>query len=127
LSGGNVHDNKTIALTAISDPERRLKYLADFANGEYYISQNVPHQWICYDLKEMPLLPRGHSIRINGHASAYHLRSWVIEVTNHFDAPNLTEIESAGKTYVTSTRHTFMRAFRYRYNHLNHAAMSDSA
>jgi hypothetical protein len=69
-----------------TDREQLLGNLVDFTTTTYYCSWDSPNQWICYDLKELRLLPRGYSIRTNGSNTHYHLRTWVVEAANNADA-----------------------------------------
>jgi hypothetical protein len=74
--GGNVHEKGIVTITSKSvfdDPMCSPANAADFGSRAEFISTKEPHQWICWDFREMRLRLTHYTIR------ALVLRSWVVE------------------------------------------------
>jgi hypothetical protein len=83
--GGNVYDRGIVDVTASSNygAEYLPKYAVDLSCENGFGSQNVPNQWLCYDYKELRIIPSGYSIRsgLKTWDKRCYLRSWVIETS----------------------------------------------
>ena len=87
--GGNVHDRGSVDVTANSAYENcRPNDVADLASCDWYVSNDRPNEWICYDFKDRRLIPKSYSVKS---CDCSHLKSWVIEVSN--DGKLWTEID----------------------------------
>ena len=84
-TGGNVNDNKTVIVTASSSfSNRYAKYAVDLDDKYHYFqSQAHPNSWIKYDFGDMKVRPNKYSIRSRHDCGqgGYHLKNWVIEVS----------------------------------------------
>lgn len=84
-SGGNIHDNKTIDITSNSIygscyPRNAVDYDNIY---NYYFSLDDGNAFICFDFKEKLVRLKSYSIKTcNNEPYTYHLKSWVIEVSN---------------------------------------------
>lgn len=89
-TGGNIHDNGTIAVSSnsyFSPP----KYLLDF-NCDAYYQAGKADAWVLFDFKELKVKITSYSIMSNsGGENLYHLKSWDLEVSN--DGVNWTKID----------------------------------
>ena len=88
---GNVHDRGIVNATA-SSCTGYAKNAVDLGTNSSYWSNDEQDSWICYDFKERRVIPTSYSVRsYQGGPGWYHLRSWVIEVSN--DGSSWTEID----------------------------------
>jgi hypothetical protein len=82
--GGTVHDRGIVTTASKSvlydDPRYAVRNL-----GMHFHSTNGPGQWICWDFREMRVIPTHYTIR------CYMLKSWVLE--SSLDFANWTEID----------------------------------
>jgi hypothetical protein len=82
---GNVHVHNVVEITANRRYNTNMSYaeqnVADFTIHSLFHSANEPNQWICYDFKEMSVIPTHYSIESNydGRVNGHNLKSWVIE------------------------------------------------
>jgi hypothetical protein len=78
--GGNVAEHGLVRITGSSvgrnDAEFAAKNAADFGNHSVFYSGSEPEQWICYDFRDMAVIPTHYSIRAGGEMSP---RNWVVE------------------------------------------------
>lgn len=86
-TGWNIHDNGTIEITSNSifddDNDYHPKHLANYGSNDYYKSKGDKLSNICFDFKDIKILLNGYSIKSGSNGSnSYHLRIWVIEVSN---------------------------------------------
>ena len=77
--GGNVHEKGVVEVTAssCSDP---AKHAVELGTNTYFLSNEEPNSWICYDFKERRVAPTSYSIRTAWSDS--NPKSWVLEVSN---------------------------------------------
>jgi hypothetical protein len=78
--------SKSIAENGSSDSfeaiDPQTKYISSFDSPNFFISENFPDQWICYDLKDRRVICTHYSIRTHpseGISGLHHPRNWVIE------------------------------------------------
>jgi hypothetical protein len=84
--GGNVDEKGIVTITSKSiDPRGALKNVADLTSYVWFLSNDEPGQWICWDFHKMRLCPTHYTIR------TYELKSWVVEAS--LDGENWTEID----------------------------------
>jgi hypothetical protein len=82
---GNVHVNNVIEITANRRYNANMSYaeqnVADFGAPSLFHSANEPNQWICYDFRDMSVIPTHYSIGSNqdGRVNGHNLKSWVVE------------------------------------------------
>jgi hypothetical protein len=95
--GGNVHDQGLIEATASniysSSSLYHPKNATDLQNrSSFFLSNNEPNSWICYDLKKMEITLTHYSILsvANGPNQDQHPKSWCLEVS--LDGKSWTEI-----------------------------------
>jgi hypothetical protein len=97
---GNVHDTGVVTLTATSvdrdQPRWHPKCAADLASLSAFCSKNALGQWICWDFREMRILPTHYTIH------ADYLKSWVIE--GSLDGESWTELDRQIETLVLANR-----------------------
>jgi hypothetical protein len=100
--GGNVHDHNVVEITSGSfeatpdkangDPRR----VADLDDDSNYWSdcrkrkediQHTRNNWVCYDFKEMRIVPTHYAIRSNWYGPGWHhLKSWLIETSGDWES-----------------------------------------
>ena len=92
---GNVHDKGIVDVTASSadgGSDYHPKNVVELGTNSSYCSNNDEDSWICYDFKERRVIPTSYSVRSERSGPGwYHLKSWVIEVSN--DGSSWTEID----------------------------------
>ena len=96
--GGNVHDKGIVNVTGSSVEgnihECLPSNVVDLETESYYLSSlHLPNAWICYDFKDLRVIPTSYSVRSYG-ACHLNLKSWVIEVSNTGTENSWTEIDS---------------------------------
>lgn len=77
----NIKDevNITYSTCRNGDPFNLLQY----ENKEnYFISDNFPNSWICFEFKNHKIIPSNYIIRTRNNESSNHLKSWIIEGSN---------------------------------------------
>jgi hypothetical protein len=135
--GCNVHDQGLIKATAssiYSSSSYHPKKATDLQNrSSYFISNDEPNSWICYDLKKMEITLTHYSILSGaGGQNQDHLpKSWCLEVS--LDGKSWTEIHRCENnsdlngskqigTYSVSLSVTcrFVRLRQTGRNHYNH-------
>jgi hypothetical protein len=94
--GGNIHTKGVIAATSKDPFGNDVKYPStalDYENTNYYYSENLPGQWICFDFKGMTIQPTHYSIRTytGDGPGGRHLRDWVLE--GSLDGSNWGELD----------------------------------
>jgi hypothetical protein len=83
--GGNVHVRDVVEITANRRYNTNMSYaeqnVADFGTPSLFHSANEPNQWICYNFKDMSVIPTYYSIGSNyeGRVNGHNLKSWVVE------------------------------------------------
>jgi hypothetical protein len=88
---GNVDEKGIVAITSKSIYGDYLGYsphkVADFGGWppSRFLSKNEPHQWVCWDFREMRIRPTNYRIQTRG------LKSWVLE--GSLDGENWTEMD----------------------------------
>lgn len=61
------------------DPFNLLQY----DNKEnYFISDNFPNSWICFEFKNYKIIPTNYIIRSRNNENSNHLKSWIVEGSN---------------------------------------------
>jgi hypothetical protein len=87
--GGNVHDKGIVTITSKSvlsdDPRCALRNVVDLTSRLYFLSNNAPGQWICWDFHERRVRPTHYTIRTG------YLKSWVVATS--LDGEAWTEID----------------------------------
>jgi hypothetical protein len=86
--GGNVHEKGIVTITSkslISDHRFALKNVADMKCDSRFFSENEPHQWICWDFREMRVRPTNYTVQ------SFWLKSWVVE--GSLDGESWVEID----------------------------------
>jgi hypothetical protein len=88
--GGNVHDKGAVEITASSVLYGKPQNAADFGDKDlYFLSQEKPGQWICWDFKMLRIEPTHYTIRT--HSGPSYLKSWAVEGSD--DGASWTEID----------------------------------
>ncbi|KAK8871617.1 hypothetical protein M9Y10_007352 [Tritrichomonas musculus] len=94
-SGGNIHDNGTVEITANSfDGSCHPKNLVDYKNDNYYQcgSNSKVLSSICFDFKDKAVNLSSYTMKSNGNSDgANGPKSWVVEVSK--DGKNWKEID----------------------------------
>lgn len=97
-TGGNIHNNGTIKITANSvnrhsinspNPENVVDFSTE--NNSYKSSDDVL-SWLCFDFKDQQIQLKNYSIISNNSTDFGQLRNWVIEVSN--DGESWKEIDN---------------------------------
>ena len=93
---GNVHDRKVVKVTASSllrnDTAYHAKNIVDLGTTSFYMSNDEPDTWICYDFKTRRVMPTSYSIKAQGDTpGGHHLKSWALEVSK--DGDTWTEVD----------------------------------
>jgi hypothetical protein len=81
---GNVCDAGIVDVIASSICNSHVpKQALDLSTDTCFSSENRPNQWLCYDFKELRIVPSGYAIRsgAKGWCTPCYLRSWVIETS----------------------------------------------
>jgi hypothetical protein len=88
--GGNVHSRGTVVVTgsqALTSGYGPVN-LVDFDSGDAFItlatepSDDVGHNWMCYDFKDRRVIPTHYTIRShNDPQDKEHLKTWVVETS----------------------------------------------
>ena len=92
--GGNVHDKGIVNITAssVNSSSEEKRNAVDFETNTYFVSQNTPNSWICYDFKDSRVSPTSYSVRSCAYGpGSNHPKSWVFEVSN--DETNWTVVD----------------------------------
>jgi hypothetical protein len=92
---GDLHENTVVKVTVSSQwNEFNPRALLDFDNEEtYFISQDEPGQWICYDFLHSGVHLTSYYIRSSLEPqNSGHLRNWTVEASN--DGMNWTQLDS---------------------------------
>ena len=101
-TGGNIHNNGTIKITSnsIHGDNHHPKNLVDYQSNNYYDSNcNVQDPTICFDLKDKRVQLTSYSIKSqNLKAGSYHLKNWVIEVSNDKNSWEIVDEHSNDST-----------------------------
>jgi hypothetical protein len=93
---GNVHDKGIVHVTGSSanaTPGYEARNAVDLAGNSTYISANIPNSWLCYDFKEMKIVPTHYASRSRwdwGPGKSHPL-SWVFE--GSVDGQEWTELD----------------------------------
>ena len=83
--GGNVHEKGVVSVTASSCSLRcKPEVAVDLRSDSYFASKHSPNSWICYDFGGRRVTPTSYSIR--SCCGQFHLKSWVLEVSNDNEA-----------------------------------------
>ena len=91
-TGGNIHNNKTIEITASSTTSNSPENTVDFQNSNCFYSKSEPNSFICYDFKERQIQLTNYSIRRHHYfQNGCNLKSWIIEGSN--DGSKWTKID----------------------------------
>lgn len=92
-TGGNIHDNNTINVTSNSchNSSDQPKNLLDFNCENYYQAKSKNDSWICFNFKNKRIKITSYSIKSHVSSSQYHLKSWILEVSN--DGQNWINID----------------------------------
>ena len=80
--GGNFHDKEIVNVTASNayGIHRHQKNAVDLGSDSFYESKEEPNSWICYDFKEMRVIPTSYLVRSHvSRPGGYHRKSWVIK------------------------------------------------
>jgi hypothetical protein len=100
--GGNVSDKgivnvsgSTILFTHVA------KNAVHLLSTSYFMSQNQPNQWLCYDFKNRKVRPTHYSI--HAHSNGYNLRSWIFE--GSLDGSTWTELDRHTNDQTTNSNH----------------------
>jgi hypothetical protein len=81
IHGGNVHAKGIVNVSASATHSRYAAQNAvDLDQQNYFHSVIEPHQWLCYDFKDLRVQITHYSIA--AHTSNLFLRSWVVEGSN---------------------------------------------
>jgi hypothetical protein len=88
--GGNVHEKHIVAITAKSvgcpdDPRFAVQNVGDLTSDRWFMSDNEPDQWVCWDFGRMRIRPTHYAVK------AYELKSWVVEGSQ--DGESWTELD----------------------------------
>ncbi|OHT01448.1 hypothetical protein TRFO_31779 [Tritrichomonas foetus] len=113
---GNVHLNNIIKITASSDPEQKVHFVADSEWDSYWYSENEPDSWIQFDFQNYLITLTDYTIQSDG-SDGNHLMRWAIEGSNDgfiweiLDNRITQDLDGFYiiKTYSVNTR----KAFRY--------------
>lgn len=92
---GNINDNGTIKITSNSyySESYHPKNLVDYNNNNYYYSGDDNNIFILFDFKDNLIQLTNYSIKSSSNEqNHYHLKNWVIEVSN--DEEEWKEIDS---------------------------------
>jgi hypothetical protein len=124
--GGNVHEKGIVEITSSGDGGNNKPWqVANHGWNSYWISQNVPNSWICFDFKQNSVSLKNYTLKTNaGGPGGYHLREWVIEGSNDgrnwelLDRRNTEELNGLSfvKTFNCSTENSskFFRFLRLK-------------
>lgn len=84
LTGGNIHENKTIEITSNSyQRSGHPMNLVDYKKNSEYHSNNDVNTFICFDFKDKKVQITNYSIKSESRSkNNCHLRNWVIEGSN---------------------------------------------
>jgi hypothetical protein len=81
--GGNVHDTGIVEISAggVYGSEYGANQTANLTDNGVFLSANSPNQWICYDFKELRVIPTHYTIRSRYDDSVNNdnLKSWFVE------------------------------------------------
>jgi hypothetical protein len=87
--GGHVHEKGIVTITSKSfwakNPRYRARNAADFAYDWFFLSEDEPGQWICWDFGELRIRPTHYTMK------AHYPKSWVVE--GSVDGESWTEID----------------------------------
>ena len=83
-TGGNIHDNGTIEITSNSIKDNHHpKNLVDYKNTNFYLSNEEPGAFVCFEFKDRGIQLSSYSIGSGSDGPNHsHLRNWVVEVSN---------------------------------------------
>ena len=93
-SGGNIHDNGVVEITANSfNGNHHPKYLVDYKNDYYYeCSNSKVLSSICFDFKDKAVNISSYTMKSNSNSDGSNgPKSWVVEVSK--DGKNWEEID----------------------------------
>jgi hypothetical protein len=86
---GNVQDKGIVLMTSKSarsdDPRLTLRNVTVLTDDSQFWSEDQPGQWVCWDFRELRILPTHYTLR------SYPLKSWVVE--GSLDGRIWTEID----------------------------------
>ena len=92
-----------VKITASSHMCNQCHQVTDYAWNEYWVTNDEPNSWICFDFKEKRLCLTGYSLKSG---ESYYLLHWVIEGSDDGDSWHKLDRRDArdlkGK-YVTKT------------------------
>lgn len=78
--GGNIHNNKTIEITASSICNNNPENTVDFQNSNCFYSNSEPNSFICFDFKDKQIQLTNYSIRRHHYyQNGCNLKSWIVE------------------------------------------------
>lgn len=82
---GNIHDNKTIEVTANGFcGSHSPKFLVDFDGTRIFHSYRNSENWVCYDFKDKKIKISHYSIEsVNWYQNEHNLRNWIIETSDN--------------------------------------------
>ena len=89
--GRNVHENGVVSITASSNHGNQCHQVTNYDWNDWWITNNEPKSWICFDFKEKRVNLTGYSLKSDG-LSHYNLLQWVVEGSN--DAKTWRELDN---------------------------------
>jgi hypothetical protein len=100
--GGNVCDRGIVNVSGSTIYGSRVAENAvDLLSISYFMSQNQPNQWLCYDFNNRKVRPTHYSIRV--YPGSSDLRSWVFE--GSMDGSTWTELDRRTNDQTTNSSH----------------------
>ena len=75
--------NDELKITASSIDEWDINNILNYDDiGSFFQTQDEPNSWICFEFKKHQIIPFSYIIRTIDDENNYHLKSWVVEVSN---------------------------------------------
>jgi hypothetical protein len=79
--GGNVHEKGAVNITSSGGQGNKCWQVADHGWNNYWISQNIPNSWICFDFKDKSVFLEHYTLKSGGNGNCYFIQ-WEIEGSN---------------------------------------------
>lgn len=123
-TGGNIHDNGTIAITSKTvNNGYSPRNLVDFQNSNYYYSLNQPNGYVCFDFKDRKIKLKNYSIkRQHEFQGGCNMKSWTVEgsadgsawtkIDEHMNDPSLNGSNNV-VTFNTNGNESFYRFIKF--------------
>ena len=111
--GGNPHEKGVISITASSNSYHQCYELVDYGWNNYWYTYIQPNSFVQFDFKSRRVCLSHYSLKSD---SRYHLRSWVIEVSDDgstWEAVDERNTQDLNGNYIVKTYECSKRSDRF--------------